>query len=49
MVASSIALVGGYLMVIGGNGGTEGVGLAVLFIGVPLTQTLADRVLRILR
>ncbi len=49
MVASSIALAGGYLMVIGGDGATEGLGAAVLFLGVPLTQTLTDRVLRVLR
>jgi hypothetical protein len=49
MVTSSIALVGGYLMMLGGDGGTEAAGAVLLFVGVPLTQTLADRVMRILR
>lgn len=49
MVASAIVLSGGYLMLIGGDGATRTSGALVLAIGVPLTQTLTDRALRIIR
>lgn len=49
IVASSIVLTGGYLMLLSGEGGTRTGGALVLAIGVPLTQTLTDRALRVLR
>lgn len=49
IVASSIVLTGGYLMLLTGEGSTRTTGALVLAIGVPLTQTLTDRALRILR
>ncbi len=49
LVASSFTLIGGYLLLLSGDGGTETAGAVVLFAGVPLTLALSDRVLRILR
>ena len=49
MVASSMALTGGYLLLLSGGPTQEAVGMGVLFVGVPLVQTFTDRVLRLLR
>lgn len=49
MVAGGMALSAGYIMVLGGEGGTEVAGAAVLALGVPAVLTLADRIIRIRR
>lgn len=49
MVASSITLTGGYLLLLSDNANQEVAGAVVLFLGVPLVQTFTDRVLRMLR
>lgn len=49
MVAGALALSAGYIMVLGGEGGAETAGGAVLSLGVPAVLTLADRVVRIRR
>lgn len=49
MVAAGMALSAGYIMVLGGEGGTEVAGGVVLGIGVPAVLTLADRIIRIRR
>lgn len=49
MVITSLTLAGGYLLMLRGEGATQTAGAVVLYVGVPLTQTFADRVFRILR
>jgi len=49
MVLTSITAVGGYLLMLRGEGATQTAGAVVLYLGIPLSQTFADRVLRILR
>jgi hypothetical protein len=49
MVAGALALSAGYIMVLGGEGGAEMAGGAVLGLGVPAVLTLADRIIRIRR
>lgn len=49
MVAGGLALTAGYIMVLGGEGGAEVAGSAVLSLGVPAVLTLADRIIRIRR
>lgn len=49
MVTAGMFLTGGYLLLIGGDGGTERAGIVVLGVGVPAAMTLSDRIFRILR